>query len=212
MPARPELRREPAPVHRPVRSQRACPAARAVHPRRLLAIIGAVAVQPHGARPQRARRLGGGHRLRSAPARVDRRHHRADPPRLHIPVAAHRTAHDGVRPFRWRPPRRRHGSDRLADLYPRAGDLVPAACSISGLFDLTPLVGISMNQDLRLDDASARAASPLFWPAPTGRRSMPVGGDESSEFRGRAACWPMPGARPACTRATRRSARPTISP
>ena len=98
-------------------------------------------------------------------------------------------------------------------LYPRAGDLVPAACSISGLFDLTPLVGISMNQDLRLDDASARAASPLFWPAPTGRTfDAVVGGDDRASSCGRAACWPMPGARPACTRATRRSARPIISP
>ncbi len=68
-------------------------------------------------------------------------------------------------------------------LYPRAGDLVPAAYSISGLFDLTPLVGISMNQDLRLDDASARAASPLYWPAPKGRMfDAVVGGEESSEF------------------------------
>ena len=54
-------------------------------------------------------------------------------------------------------------------LYPRAGDLVPAAYSISGLFDLTPLVGISMNQDLRLDEQSARDTSPLLWPAPQGR-------------------------------------------
>src|SRR5262249_14885558 len=35
-------------------------------------------------------------------------------------------------------------------LYPKApADLVVAAYSISGLFDLTPLIGISMNQDLR---------------------------------------------------------------
>jgi arylformamidase len=68
-------------------------------------------------------------------------------------------------------------------LYPRAGDLVPAAYSISGLFDLAPLVGISLNQDLRLDEASARAASPLYWPAPKGRTFDAVaGGDESSEF------------------------------
>ncbi len=64
-------------------------------------------------------------------------------------------------------------------LYPRAGDLVPAAYSISGLFDLAPLVGISMNQDLRLDAASAREASPLYWPAPKGRIfDAVVGADE----------------------------------
>ena len=69
-------------------------------------------------------------------------------------------------------------------LYPKApADLVPAAYSISGLFDLTPLVGVSMNQDLRLDDRSARDASPLDWPAPKGRvLDAVVGSLESSEF------------------------------
>jgi arylformamidase len=60
---------------------------------------------------------------------------------------------------------------------------VPAAYSISGLFDLTPLVGISMAQDLRLDEAEARRVSPLFWPAPKGRTFDAVAGAlESSEF------------------------------
>src|SRR5262249_53064645 len=55
-------------------------------------------------------------------------------------------------------------------LYPKAPpDLVPAAYSISGLFDLTPLVGLAMAQDLRLDEAEARRVSPLFWPAPKER-------------------------------------------
>ena len=69
-------------------------------------------------------------------------------------------------------------------LYPKApADLVPAAYSISGLFDLTPLVGVSMNPDLRLDDRSARDASPLDWPAPKGRvLDAVVGSLESSEF------------------------------
>ena len=62
-------------------------------------------------------------------------------------------------------------------------DLVPAAYSISGLFDLTPLTGVSMNADLRLDEKSARAVSPLFWPVARGRvLDAVVGGDESSEF------------------------------
>ncbi len=40
-----------------------------------------------------------------------------------------------------------------------------------------------MNQDLRLDEASAREVSPLFWPAPQGRAfDAIVGGLESSEF------------------------------
>ena len=68
--------------------------------------------------------------------------------------------------------------------YPKAPpDLVPAAYSISGLFDLTPLVGIPMAHDLRLDDSEARSVSPLFWPAPKGRPfDAVVGALESSEF------------------------------
>jgi len=86
-------------------------------------------------------------------------------------------------------------------LYPNApADLVPAAYSISGLFDLMPLVGITMNQDLRLDEASAREASPLFWPVPKGRVfDAVVGGLESSEFlrqsRLVAEAWSKAGAR-----------------
>jgi arylformamidase len=68
--------------------------------------------------------------------------------------------------------------------YPKAPpDLIPAAYSISGLFDLTPLVGIPMAQDLRLDANDVRHVSPLFWPAPAGRVfDAVVGGLESSEF------------------------------
>lgn len=62
-------------------------------------------------------------------------------------------------------------------------DLTPAGLAISGLFDLTPLVGISMNQDLRLTEADAREVSPLFWPAPAGRAlDTWCGALESSEF------------------------------
>lgn len=62
-------------------------------------------------------------------------------------------------------------------------DLVPAAYSISGVFDLAPLVGISVNQDLRLDEKSAHAVSPLYWSVPAGRvLDAVVGGAESSEF------------------------------
>jgi arylformamidase len=68
--------------------------------------------------------------------------------------------------------------------YPRApADLVPAAYSISGLFDLGPLVHTSMVQDLRLDPEEARRVSPLFWRPPRGRDfDAVVGALESSEF------------------------------
>src|SRR3954452_11049747 len=62
-------------------------------------------------------------------------------------------------------------------------DLVQAVYSISGLFDLEPLVGTSINHALRLDRASARRASPLYWPAPShGSLEAVVGGDESAEY------------------------------
>ena len=70
-------------------------------------------------------------------------------------------------------------------LYPKAPtDLVPAAYSISGVFDLTPLLATSLNQDLRLDPAQARNLSPLFWPVAAGRIFDAVaGGLESNEFK-----------------------------
>jgi arylformamidase len=62
-------------------------------------------------------------------------------------------------------------------------DLVKAAYTISGLFDLGPLVKTSINDALGLDEAAARRASPLFWPAPSrGTLDAVVGGDESAEY------------------------------
>jgi arylformamidase len=63
-------------------------------------------------------------------------------------------------------------------------DLVRAGCAISGVFDLPPLIGTSINDAVRLDAQSARAASPLFWPPPPKDRALvaAVGGLESSEF------------------------------
>jgi arylformamidase len=62
-------------------------------------------------------------------------------------------------------------------------DLVPAGYAISGVFDLAPMLNISVNQDLRLDEKSARACSPLFWRVPAGRSlDAVVGALESSEF------------------------------
>lgn len=61
--------------------------------------------------------------------------------------------------------------------------LVPAAYAISGLFDLAPLLGASMNADLHLDAQSAYEASPLYWTPPAGLALDAVAGaQESSEF------------------------------
>ena len=70
-------------------------------------------------------------------------------------------------------------------LYPKApADLVPAGYSISGVFDLAPLIGISLNQDLRLDAAEARKVSPAFWRPNPGRVFDAVVGElESNEFK-----------------------------
>ena len=60
---------------------------------------------------------------------------------------------------------------------------VVAAYTISGLFDLPPLVKTSLNKALGLDDASAKAASPLFWKPPQrGILDAVVGGNESAEY------------------------------
>ena len=60
---------------------------------------------------------------------------------------------------------------------------VQGGFSISGLFDLRPLLGVAVNEELHLDEDSAFAASPLLWKTPVGQRFESwVGGDESSEF------------------------------
>ena len=60
---------------------------------------------------------------------------------------------------------------------------VIAAYTISGLFDLPPLVKTSINQALGLNEVSAKAASPLFWKPPAhGTLDAVVGGNESAEY------------------------------
>lgn len=60
---------------------------------------------------------------------------------------------------------------------------VIAAYAISGLFDLEPLVGTSINKALGLDATAAKAASPLFWQPPAGTvLDAVVGGAESAEY------------------------------
>jgi arylformamidase len=69
-------------------------------------------------------------------------------------------------------------------LYGARPDLVQACLTVSGLFDLRPLMATSYNDDFRLSPASALAVSPLFWPMPN---LIPydswAGAGESFEFR-----------------------------
>jgi arylformamidase len=63
-------------------------------------------------------------------------------------------------------------------------DIVRAGYAISGIFDLPPLIGTSLNAALRLTPETAKAASPMFWPPPPPERvfAAAVGGLESEEF------------------------------
>jgi arylformamidase len=61
-------------------------------------------------------------------------------------------------------------------------DLVPIGYAISGVFDLAPLVGTSINTDLRLDAEGARRVSPLFFAVGDPVLDAVVGALESSEF------------------------------
>ena len=63
-------------------------------------------------------------------------------------------------------------------------DLVRAAYSISGVFELEPLISTSLNEALRLTPETAREASPILWRPPPADRTFvaAVGGAESPEF------------------------------
>jgi len=62
-------------------------------------------------------------------------------------------------------------------------DYVPAAYSISGLFELSPLIETSLNEKLQLTPEHAAAYSPITWDAPKGKSlDAIVGGNESSEY------------------------------
>jgi arylformamidase len=73
------------------------------------------------------------------------------------------------------------GAPPVADI---PADMVRAAYSISGVFDLVPLLETSLNTALRLDVETANAVSPIHWPTPAKscRFVAAVGGAESSEF------------------------------
>jgi arylformamidase len=83
-------------------------------------------------------------------------------------------------------------------------DLVRAGIAISGVFELGPLIATSINDLVGLDEASARAASPLLWPPPPRGRTLvaAVGGEESAEFlrqsRAIADAWGRAGAATEC--------------
>jgi len=68
-----------------------------------------------------------------------------------------------------------------ADLPPR---LFQGGLAVSGIFDLAPLLEVTVNQDLRLDRAEADRVSPALMPPATDAPFMTaVGGLESDEFK-----------------------------
>ena len=75
-------------------------------------------------------------------------------------------------------------SDDWPDQYGLPADVVKGACTISGLFDLEPLLECEPNEKLRLDLEAARRYSPIHH---LSRQPTPAiiacGGNESAEFR-----------------------------
>lgn len=63
-------------------------------------------------------------------------------------------------------------------------DVVRAACGLSGVYDLPPLIPTSLNVALKLDPHEARRQSPMFGPKPSHdcRFIAAVGAQESPEF------------------------------
>jgi arylformamidase len=87
--------------------------------------------------------------------------------------------------------------------YGATAQLVSAGFGISGLYDLRPLMGTSINDTLRLTETQALVASPLLWPAPkAGRFDAWVGAEESAEFirqsRSLQAAWSGVGRKTSC--------------
>jgi len=57
--------------------------------------------------------------------------------------------------------------------------IVSGGLGISGIYDLRPLLGSSLNDHLELEEVDAYTASPLLWPAPGGRRfDLFAGGEQ----------------------------------
>ena len=62
-------------------------------------------------------------------------------------------------------------------------DIVAAGLPISGVYDIEPLRHTPLNDAVRMDQAEARALSPIFLaPATTAPMTVVAGGDESDEF------------------------------
>lgn len=61
-------------------------------------------------------------------------------------------------------------------------DLIAAGTAISGVFDLVPLICVSMNADFKLDESTARALSPLHGPVCGVTFDCVVGALESNAF------------------------------
>jgi arylformamidase len=62
-------------------------------------------------------------------------------------------------------------------------DLIKSGTAISGLFELEPMLYLPLNEDLKLDAASAHRNSPIFLkPRTDAPLSIVVGSEESEEF------------------------------
>ncbi|MBM3596783.1 MAG: alpha/beta hydrolase [Alphaproteobacteria bacterium] len=63
-------------------------------------------------------------------------------------------------------------------------DLIKGAAAITGIFDIAPVLDISVNADIRLDAASAWRNSPMYRPPRAGLRLLvAVGANETAEWK-----------------------------
>ncbi len=75
-------------------------------------------------------------------------------------------------------------TDWVAEGRGEVGAAIRGGLAISGIYDLVPLLGTSINVEARLDDTSARTMSPaLASPRVDAPLALAVGGEESAEFK-----------------------------
>ena len=102
------------------------------------------------------------------------------------PLRLRPRAYRGLRPFGGRASDGDGDGDRLARSRRRSPPPTwwRAVCRSSGVYDIEPLRHTPLNDAVRMDEAEARALSPiLLRPATTAPMVVVAGGDESDEFR-----------------------------
>ena len=144
------------------------------------------------------------------------RHHRANPARLRVPVAALRPAHLVYGHSAGGHLAAAMVATDWPSLYPKApADLVPAGYAISGVFDLAPLVGVEHEPGFaaRRRRGAPRLAAVLAGRSPAACSTPSSATSNPSEFKRQSRTMARDlAARHGAKHATRRSPAPTTSP